>query len=83
MRSIRFALAALILCSPLLPQNWKYGPIPPAAAEVITALPGQFAAIEDIKQNYVAAVLPLHNGINTILVEGHGPAVCGAANCPA
>jgi hypothetical protein len=61
----------------------KYAPIPSTAAEVIATLPRKHEAIEDIRQNYVAAPLYLHHGTETILVEGRGLGPCGASNCQA
>jgi len=84
MRFIRHFVLLLIVCSPLSAQNWKFGAVPLSAAQVVAGLPGSMESVEDIRQNYVAAALPLHDGTDTILVEGRGGSpVCGAQNCPA
>src|SRR2546427_2513344 len=63
-------------------QTLKYTPIPPAAAEVIAALPNA-KDLDSIRQNYVAAPLQLREGVEAILVEGRGIGPCGANNCQA
>ena len=63
-------------------QTLKYTPIPPAAAEVIAALPNA-QHLDSIRQNYVAAPLQVRDGVEVILVEGRGIGPCGAANCQA
>jgi len=55
-------------------------PIPPAAAEVIAALPDA-ESLDDIRQQYVAIPLRLKDGVEAILVEGRGIGPCGAQNC--
>jgi len=50
-------------------QTLKYTPIPPAAAEVIAALPNA-QHLDSIRQNYVAAPLQVRDGVEVILVEG-------------
>jgi hypothetical protein len=62
-------------------QGRKYTPIPPAAAQVIAALPNA-EELDSIRQNYVSASLQLHDGADTILVEARGFG-CGANNCHA
>jgi len=49
------------------------------AAEVIPGI----VDVELVRQNYLSAQLYLSDHRETILVEGRGPGVCGAANCPA
>jgi hypothetical protein len=82
MRGAFLTLCLTLYCTAFA-QSRQYMPIPPAAAEVIAALPGNYQQPEEIRTNYLAAPLYLSEHQDTILVEGRGSGVCGAANCPA
>ena len=76
-------ISILALATVAMSKDAQFMPITAAAADFIATIPGE-EDTDYIRANYVAARLYLHDGSNeTMLIEGRGLSVCGAANCPA
>jgi hypothetical protein len=63
-------------------QDRQLMPIDHTAAVLINSLSLRRDGVDFIQQHFVAAPLPVRDGVETIFVQGMGE-ICGAANCQA